>query len=67
MNIGYLQCAVKLGDKDHNLKHIETHLSRLPNLDLLVLPEMCNVGYAYDNKAELLEVAEESGSSQTIG
>ena len=66
MNIGYLQTHIKLGDKDYNFKHFDEYFSRMSNIDIIVLPEICNIGYGYENRAEIMDLAEEVKNSRTI-
>ena len=59
MKVAFFQFDPKLGKIDHNLKKIEKNLSKLRNLDLLVLPELCNSGYNFRDKREAFKFAEE--------
>lgn len=58
MRVGFYQFSPKLGDISYNLRKIEARLSRVKNLDLIVLPELCNSGYNFKNKKEALELSE---------
>ncbi len=59
MKVGFFQFNPQLGEIDYNLKKIEKSLAQARNLDLLVLPELCNSGYNFKNKREALSLAEE--------
>lgn len=57
MRIGLLQFDVIFGEKEYNLKNIETLLDR-ERADLWVLPELCTSGYLFASTAELKRMAE---------
>ena len=59
MKAAFFQFDPELGKIDYNLEKIEKNLSRIKNLDLLVLPELCNSGYNFRNKREASKFAEE--------
>ncbi len=59
MKVAFYQFNPKLGKTDYNLKKIEKNLSRVRNLDLLILPELCNSGYNFNNRKEAFSLAED--------
>ncbi|EQB63165.1 MAG: Hydrolase related protein [candidate division Zixibacteria bacterium RBG-1] len=59
MKVAFFQFDPKLGKIDYNLKKIEKSLSRIKNLNLLVLPELCNSGYNFRDTKEAFKFAEE--------
>ncbi len=68
MRVGFFQFNPKLGDIAYNLKRIEVKLSAIKNLDLIVLPELCNSGYNFKNLSEAKSLSEpvpEGRSTQT--
>lgn len=58
MRIGFYQFNPKLGNIACNLRRIEETLSTVKNLDLIVLPELCNSGYNFRNRKEALRLSE---------
>lgn len=65
MRVGFFQFNPKLGDITHNLNRIETRLSAVRNLDLIVLPELCNSGYNFSNRNEALRFSEPVPGGET--
>lgn len=59
MRIACIQMEVKDGDKESNLARAERFLIRAQGADLVLLPELWNIGYFsfeyYENKSETLE------------
>ncbi len=49
LKIAQIQFNPKLGDCDFNLEKITTFLKMASNSDLIVLPELANSGYKFDN------------------
>jgi beta-ureidopropionase len=58
MRVGFYQFNPQLGDIAYNLRRIEETLSAARNLDLIVLPELCNSGYNFRNRKEALGFSE---------
>jgi predicted amidohydrolase len=60
MKIGYMQFEPVLGEKKKNLKKIFNFLEigAQKEADLLVLPELCNVGYNFESMKEVREISE---------
>jgi predicted amidohydrolase len=57
VKVGFLQFSPGLGRKDENLERA-INLIRGAKADLLVLPELFNTGYLFENKEELKRSAE---------
>jgi len=57
MKIAFLQFNPSFGKKEENYKTIETLLKNI-DTEVIVLPELCNTGYAFLDKQELAELAE---------
>lgn len=57
LKIGFYQMDVVWGDKQANFSKIEQVISKV-DLDLLVLPEMFNVGYLFESREQLSALAE---------
>lgn len=63
MKIGYLQFKPEFGNPEKNISKIKKLVSD-KEFDLLVLPELANSGYLFDNKDELNELSEEAGKGK---
>ncbi len=59
MNIGFLQFEPIFLDVEENVNKIFSFIRNSSNIDFLVLPELANSGYTFQNKGELEKVAEE--------
>ena len=57
MNVGFAQFNPSFGEKEENYETIEALLKNI-NTNVIVLPELCNTGYAFLDKKELAELAE---------
>jgi|Deesub1362B_J571_1020462.scaffolds.fasta_scaffold05936_2 predicted amidohydrolase len=57
MRIGIYQFAPVFGDREANLRRIESAVTE--PVDLLVLPELCTTGYQFVDQKEVYSVAEE--------
>lgn len=57
MKVGYLQFKPELGKAKRNLEKVESFISK-ETFDLLVLPELANSGYLFNEKEELKNVSE---------
>jgi predicted amidohydrolase len=57
MKIGYLQFKPELGKAKRNLEKVESFISE-ENFDLLVIPELANSGYLFEEPGELAKVSE---------
>ncbi|TFG11422.1 acyltransferase [Candidatus Thorarchaeota archaeon] len=60
MRIGLGQIEPQIGEMDKNLRNIRSILdqARENDVEILVLPELANSGYAFDSKSEAFESAE---------
>ncbi len=67
MKIGYIQFKPIFGKKEKNLERILGFLKEgsKREADLLVLPELCNVGYVFKSKAEAEALSEEIPEGKT--
>ncbi len=69
MKVGYIQMKPAFGDIEANLTKAKQFIMEGKSADLLVLPELFNTGYLFENKSELREVAEkvpEGTTSQAL-
>lgn len=64
LKIGYYQMDVTWGDKQANIHNIELAISNV-DLDLLVLPELFNVGYLFESREQLSDLAERVSDGET--
>ena len=60
MKIGYVQLAPVLGDSQATLALLDGLRGRFAEADLVVLPELCNSGYAFSSTAQARELAEDA-------
>jgi predicted amidohydrolase len=61
MKVGYLQFQPEFGKPEANIEKAEDLISG-KDFDLLVLPELANSGYLFEDKKELYEFSEETSS-----
>lgn len=66
MRAGYLQFAPVLGHPAANLTTIERLLPAAGGADLLVLPELSNSGYRFENRQQALSLAESIDNSRFL-
>lgn len=52
MRVGFVQFAPALGDVNGTIERLKELLPRADGVDLLVLPELCNSGYAFKSVEE---------------
>lgn len=68
--LGYFQFAPAFGDVAGNLKQVTAALSssdaKRIRADLIVLPELAFTGYYFEDKQELLSLAEDPTDSETV-
>jgi len=60
MKIGYVQFAPVLGDPPATMALIDTLRDQFAEADLVVLPELCNSGYAFSSTTQARELAEDA-------
>jgi predicted amidohydrolase len=65
MKAGYIQTEPKFGEVEKNLNHISEKLEGV-RADLIVLPELFNTGYTFENKDEARKYSEEFGEGPTF-
>lgn len=58
MKAGFLQFAPVLGNPNANLEQIVALLPPAGTADLIVLPELCNSGYRFENREQARSLAE---------
>ncbi len=66
MRVAFLQFAPTFGDKNGNFQRVAELLPEGIKLDLLVLPELFQTGYLFENKSELNSLAEEYPAGPTL-
>jgi predicted amidohydrolase len=66
MIIGYGQFEPALGRREETLLRLEGLLATAGDLDLLVLPELCNSGYHFSSAEMAWETSEEIGRSAFV-
>lgn len=65
MKIGYYQFEPEFMNPENNYKKVLEKLKEV-QADLIVLPELAFTGYNFDNRKQLLEVAEDPHSSEGV-
>ncbi|MCF8039876.1 MAG: hypothetical protein K9K79_11235 [Desulfohalobiaceae bacterium] len=58
LTVGYIQCRPALNDPKETMRGLDPLLDRAASADLLVLPELCNSGYHFQNPEEARQSAE---------
>jgi len=58
MKIGYVQLAPELGNPESTRDKVNQLLSQIEDVDLIVLPELCNSGYKFESREQALSLAE---------
>ncbi len=66
MNVGFAQFAPLFGEKDKNVQRTVDLITEAVNTDLLVLPELCNTGYLFEDKSEIRKLAEIIPDGSTV-
>jgi predicted amidohydrolase len=66
MRIGYLQFSPALLDPAETMRRLEALLPRCAGADLVVLPELCNSGYAFADGDEARSCAEPADNSRFL-
>ncbi len=66
MITGYVQFSPALADLDSTLERLDTSWPANPDADLVVLPELCNSGYALRDRDQARSIAEEVGDSRFL-
>lgn len=65
MKVGYIQTNPTFGEVEKNLNHISERLEGV-KADLIVLPELFNTGYTFEDKDEARKYSEEFGEGPTF-
>lgn len=68
VTLAAIQMEVAFGEKDKNIQRSLELISeaRKKGADLIVLPELCNTGYAFETKKEVYDMAEKVQDGETI-
>jgi len=66
MKIGYLQFEPELGKAKRNSEKVESFISK-DSFDLLVIPELANSGYLFNEPEELVKVSENPDTGKYCG
>lgn len=66
IRIGYAQFAPLLGQADLTRHILQRLIQGIGKVDLLVLPELCNSGYAFADREQALKTAEDVSDSPFI-
>lgn len=66
MKIGFVQMAPVLSEVTTNINTIARLIDRIPDTDLVVLPELCNSGYNFQSQKQAFQTAEEISNSRYI-
>jgi len=63
---GFIQFQPMLGEQEKNLKKLLKLLNQAKDADLIVIPELTNSGYNFENKEQAIELAEEIDKSSYV-
>jgi len=66
MKVGFIQCRPRLGDLDATLESLGPLIRKAADADLLVLPELCNSGYAFPSREQARLWSEEIGDGPFV-
>ncbi|NHJ46545.1 MAG: acyltransferase [Asgard group archaeon] len=66
MKVGFIQFSPIFGEKETNIEKTIALISKGAEADLLVLPELCNTGYLFQDKTELQKLAEDVNKGPSI-
>lgn len=66
LEIAQIQSNPKLGNCEYNLQRIESFLGQVSKADLIVLPELANTGYKFDNRDHAYSIASEPTCSKYV-
>jgi len=66
LTVGYIQFQPQFGQPDKNISYILERLNKIKDADLIVLPELCTTGYAFNNREEAKTYAEPVPQGKTI-
>ena len=66
MKVGFIQFSPIIGKLDLTLQRLDYLLKEGQEADLLVLPELCNSGYAFESKEQAISLGESSCDSRFI-
>ena len=63
---GFIQFRPILGDLQSNMKNLSSLIEQAAGADLVVIPELANSGYNFENREQAFQLAEETGNSEFI-
>jgi len=63
IDIGFIQFNPVLGRQDKNIKQLNILLNKIPQADLVVIPELANSGYNFENNEQAYSLAEDLSNS----
>lgn len=66
MKTGFIQFSPTLGQPETTLSQLDPLLDAAKEADLVVLPELCNSGYHFENKEMAMSLAESTSDSPFI-
>ncbi len=59
LKAGFLQFQPLLGEQENNIERLSLLLNQAKGADLIVIPELANSGYNFENKEQAFELSEE--------
>lgn len=67
VTLAAIQMEVQIGEKEKNIKHCLSLISQAKEkgANVIVLPELCNTGYAFNTRAEVYPMAERIPEGET--
>lgn len=66
MKVGFIQFSPIIGKLDLTLQKLDDLLEKGKEADLLVLPELCNSGYAFESQEQAIALSESISDSRFI-
>lgn len=66
LKAGFLQFQPLLGEQDKNIERLSLLLKQAKAADLIVIPELANSGYNFENKEQAFELSEEIVKSSFV-
>ncbi|RLD54782.1 MAG: carbon-nitrogen hydrolase [Bacteroidetes bacterium] len=66
MKAGFIQFRPILGDLQSNMENLSKLIEQAAEADLIVIPELANSGYNFENREQAFQLAEKTGNSEFI-